>query len=175
MQVACGNVIAPPDGCLQYYPSPQGSFATFNYLPNGSSQYLVSPQSPSFTILSAFVTIIIIITIIIKTAKIYDQLISKFHVVLFMSLLTPTLSIFFLSFLQNNLNYVVCVGRATAFCSITYSAGDRMDNTTFQMVNFSIRNGTYLHNHHHHYYYYITTTNANNDNDNPFLYFLLTC
>ncbi|XP_045106540.1 uncharacterized protein LOC123501651 isoform X1 [Portunus trituberculatus] len=79
-QVECCGEGTPPDGCLQYYASSHGSFASFNYLPNGSSQYL------------------------------------------------------------NNLNYAVCVARAAAFCSITYTAGDKMDNTTFQMVNFSLRN-----------------------------------
>ena len=41
-QLECCGEGAPPDGCLQYYASSQGSFASFNFLPNGSSQYLVS-------------------------------------------------------------------------------------------------------------------------------------
>ncbi|XP_050729200.1 uncharacterized protein LOC127004942 isoform X2 [Eriocheir sinensis] len=79
-QVECGGERAPPDGCLQYYTSPQGFFASFNYLPTGASQYL------------------------------------------------------------NNLNYAVCLARATAFCSVTYSAGSKTADNTFQMVNFSVRN-----------------------------------
>ncbi|XP_063611876.1 uncharacterized protein LOC134785456 [Penaeus indicus] len=46
-QIECSSPYRPPSNCLQYFTGSQGTFSSFNYVPNLPSQYLTLPMGPS--------------------------------------------------------------------------------------------------------------------------------